>query len=237
MKLLDEADELRKLRAQADRRTADLIPALFHEMFGDPATNPKEWPIKTAGELMMACDYGTSQKANEDGRGIPVLRMGNVTVDGQLDLEDLKSLELDAGELSKQFLQVGDVLFNRTNSRELVGKTGMWDGRFDAVAASYFIRVRFSTDIEHPQHFTTFMNLPFMKRRLAEMARGAVGQANINSKELKSIPVPVPPLPLQKEFAQQVAEIRDMEAEQAKGKTRLDALFQSLLHRAFEGEV
>ena len=132
---------------------------------------------------------------------------------------------------------MGDVLFNRTNSRELVGKTGMWDGRFEAVAASYFIRVRFRTDKEHPQHFTTFMNLPFMKRRLAEMARGAVGQANINSQELKSIPVPVPPLALQKEFARCVTEIRALEAEQATSRTRLDALFQSLLHRAFNGEL
>ena len=237
VKLLDEADELRKLRAQADCRTAALIPALFHEMFGDPSTNSKKWPQIPAGELMAACDYGTSQKANEANRGIPVLRMGNVTISGELDLEDLKTVELAADELTKQRLQTGDVLFNRTNSRELVGKTGMWDGRFDAVAASYFIRVRLDADIEHPQHFTTFMNLPFMKRRLAEIARGAVGQANINSKELKSIPVPVPPLPLQKEFAARVMEIREMEAAQAASRRRIDHLFQSMLHRAFNGEL
>jgi type I restriction enzyme, S subunit len=102
VKLLDEADELRKMRAQADRRTADLIPALFYEMFGDPDTNPFDWPVKHAGDLMDACDYGTSQKANEDGRGIPVLRMGNVTIDGDLDLEELKTVELVDGELAKQ---------------------------------------------------------------------------------------------------------------------------------------
>jgi type I restriction enzyme S subunit len=113
----------------------------------------------------------------------------------------------------------------------------MWDGRIEAVAASYFIRVRFHAGIEHPQHFTTFMNLAFMKRRLSEMARGAVGQANINSKELKSIPVPVPPLPLQQEFAQRVTEIRELEAGQAASRQRLEALFQSLLHRAFQGEL
>lgn len=136
VKLLDEADELRKLRAQADRRSADLIPALFHEMFGDPATNSKGWPLHTAGELMEACDYGTSQKANEAGLGVPVLRMGNAIMTGELDLDDLKTVELEEGEYIKQRLQAGDVLFNRTNSRELVGKTCMWDGRFDAVAAS-----------------------------------------------------------------------------------------------------
>ena len=235
--LLDEADQLRKLRTQADSRNAKLIPALFHEMFGDPFTNPNGWPLHSAGELMAACDYGTSQKANEENRGIPVLRMGNVTIAGELDLEDLKTVELADSELEKQRLRAGDVLFNRTNSRELVGKTGMWDGRFDAVAASYFIRVRFRADVEHPQHFTTFMNLPFMKRRLAETARGAVGQANINSQELKAITVPVPPLHLQQEFAKRVTEIRDMETAQAANRQRLEDLFQSLLHRAFNGEL
>ena len=237
VKLLDEADELRKLRAHADRRTAALISALFHGMFGDPATNPKGWPIQTAGELMKSCEYGTSKKANEAGLGVPVLRMGNVTTDGQLDLEDLKTVELSDDELEKQELEAGDVLFNRTNSRELVGKTGMWDGRCKAVAASYFIRVRFGSEVEHPQHFTAFMNLPFMKKRLAEIARGAVGQANINSQELKSIKLPLPPLALQKEFAQRVAEIRALETAQATSRTRLDALFQSMLHRAFNGEL
>ena len=70
MKLLDETDELRKLRAQADRRTTDLIPALFHEMFGDPSTNSKNWPLQPVGEIIEACDYGTSQKANEEGEAL-----------------------------------------------------------------------------------------------------------------------------------------------------------------------
>lgn len=237
VELLDEADELRKLRARADRRAADLIPALFYEMFGDPDANPLGWPVKQAGDLMAACDYGTSRKANEDRRGLPVLRMGNVTIDGRLSLEDLKLVELDEDELAKQRLRSGDVLFNRTNSRDLVGKTGMWDGRFDAVAASYFIRVRFHPDAENPQHFTTFMNLPSMKYRLAKMARGAVGQANINSQELKSIQLPVPPVSLQMIFAARVSEIRALEFEQAKSFRRMDDMFQSLLNRAFKGEL
>jgi type I restriction enzyme, S subunit len=237
VKLLDETDELHKLRTQSDRRTASLVFALFYEMFGDPVSNAKDWPVKLAGEFMAACDYGTSKKANEIGRGIPVLRMNNVTADGQLHLEQIKVVELTEGELAKQRLQAGDVLFNRTNSRELVGKTGLWDGRFEAVAASYFIRVRVRDDIEDPQHFTTFMNLPSTKRRLAEMARGAVGQANINARELRTIRVPVPPMQMQKEFTQRVAEIRKLEAEQASSGRRLKDLFRCLLYRAFRGDL
>ena len=149
----------------------------------------------------------------------------------------MKYVELSEDERAKYLLQVGDVLFNRTNSRELVGKTGMWDGRFDAVAASYFIRIRFDLGREHPQHFTTLMNLPLMKRRLAEMARGAIGQANINAQELRSIEFPLPPLTLQREFAARVAEVRALQAQQARSRQRLEDLFQALLHRAFAGEL
>ena len=235
--LLDEADECRKLRAEGDRRTANLIPALFNKMFGDPVANPFGWPVMKAGKLMEACDYGTSEKANEEDKGVTVLRMGNITIGGLLDLKDLKTVELQDKSSKKQRLRPGDVLFNRTNSRELVGKTAIWDGRFDAVAAWYFIRVRFRDDAQHPQHFTTFMNLPFMKQRLAQMARGAVGQANINSKELQSIELPVPPIALQRAFADRVIEIGALEAEQASCRDRLDDLFQSMLQRAFEGEL
>jgi type I restriction enzyme, S subunit len=113
----------------------------------------------------------------------------------------------------------------------------MWDGRFEAVAASYFIRIRLRADIENPQHFVTFMNLPYMKHRLAEIARGAVGQANINSKELQSIEVPVPPITRQQEFAERIAEIRELESKQTQSRKRLHDLFQSMLHRAFNGEL
>lgn len=233
--ILNESDHLRRLRAEAVRRTADLVPAFYYEMFGDPATNPKGWPISRAGDLMICCDYGSSERPNDESKGTPIIRMNNVTSDGNLDISDLKYVQTD--HLDKYRLQAGDVLFNRTNSRELVGKTGLWDGRFEAVPASYFIRVRFDSQKEHPQHFTTFMNLPLMKRRLFEMARSAIGQANINMKELQSIEIPVPPITLQIAFAALVVEIRAFEAAQTASRRRLDDLFQSLLHCAFHGEL
>ncbi len=237
VKLLDEAEALQRLRREADGRTDTLIAAVFREVFGDPSTNPKAWQVEQVGNLMLICEYGTSRKASETGQGIPILRMNNVRTDGSLDLSDLKTVELDEAERAKFRLEEGDVLFNRTNSRELVGKTGLWDGRFEAVAASYFIRVRFDPNREHPQHFTTFMNLPFMKLQLRKMARGAVGQANINAQELKAIQLPVPPIELQRIFAVRVAEIRELQSAQAACLQRLDGLFQSLLHRAFQGEL
>ena len=133
VQLLDSAEALNRLRAAADAQTARIQGALFNSMFGDPVVNPHGWAVRPAGDLMVVCEYGTSTKASDDGSGIPMLRMGNVTAAGDLDLADVKAVHLDEGELDKHRLTVGDVLFNRTNSRDLVGKTGMWDGRFDAV--------------------------------------------------------------------------------------------------------
>lgn len=160
------------------------------------ATRSVRW--LTVGDVLDEAAYGTSTKASDTENGVPVLRMGNVRYDGSLDLGDLKYVSLPPKELSKHLLREGDILFNRTNSRDLVGKTGLWDGRFDAVAASYFVRLRVNRRIVMPEYLWLYMNSPGMKRRLFATARGAIGQANINTEELRGLPIPLPPLPEQR---------------------------------------
>ena len=198
--IMNRATKIERLRAKAAECLREFVPALFIKMFGDPVTNPMGWKSQTLGNCCLLIRYGTSRKANGRGEGVPVLRMGNVTYGGDLDLADLKHVSLADGEMSKYGLQPGDILFNRTNSRELVGKTGLWDGRFPAVAASYFIRLRLDECRVLPGYVWAAMNSAAMKGRLFAMARGAIGQANINARELGSIPVPVPDLALQARF-------------------------------------
>ncbi len=202
--LLDRAAEIRRRADAARAKARAIIPALFLDMFGDPATNPKGWPVTMVGDVLDSASYGTSQKASDAGDGLPVIRMGNVTMNGQLDTTGLKYIELTEAEREKAELLAGDLLFNRTNSKELVGKTGLWDGRFDAVAASYFIRLRVNRERIVPAYLWAFFNTSHMKRVLFQTARGAIGQANINAKELRAFPVATPSLPLQTAFAEQV---------------------------------
>ncbi|MCB1601894.1 MAG: restriction endonuclease subunit S [Lysobacterales bacterium] len=231
--LLSRAEAILRLRREAQRKAAELIPALFLDRFGDPASNPKGWPMSPLGNLLAACDYGTSRKASIDGAGIPVLRMGNVDYAGDLDLTDLKHVELDPGELARQALHPGDLLFNRTNSKELVGKTGLWDGRWPAVAASYFIRLRVRSDLVLPEYIWAAMNSKHMKRVLFATARGAIGQANINTQELKAFELMVPPLELQRRFVEEIAAVRSIQATQDQGSRTAQATFDALLHQAF----
>ena len=177
----------------------ELVKSRFVEMFGDPVTNPMGWKVTTVGQVTTDVRYGTSAKANDDGQ-YKYLRMNNLTYDGYLDLSDLKHIDVSDEELEKCVVRKGDVLFNRTNSTELVGKTALFDLDEDMVIAGYIIRVRLH-DIVSPVFFTRFMNMEFMKKQLRSMAKGAVNQANINAQELKAIAMYVPPIELQNEFA------------------------------------
>ncbi len=199
--ILNRAARIERLRRRAQKRLREFIPALFVRMFGDPVENPMGWEIKPLGDFCLLTQYGTSKRANDQGDGIPVLRMGNVTYDGDLDCADLKHVVLPNTDIRKYGLRPGDIMFNRTNSKDLVGKTGLWDARFPAVAASYLIRLRLDELRGCPTFVLAFLNSTPVKGQLFAMARGAIGQVNINAKELRALPLPVPPLDEQRSFA------------------------------------
>lgn len=174
------------------------IKARFVEMFGDPIKNPKGWEVVAIGDVVTEVRYGTSKPAVEGGR-YPYLRMNNLTVDGHLDLNDLKYIDISDDEIEKCVVRKGDVLFNRTNSVELVGKTAVFDLPEDMVIAGYIIRVRLNERLL-PEVLSEYMNLEALKAILRSMAKGAVNQANINAQELQSIKVYLPDMELQKQF-------------------------------------
>jgi len=234
VEILNHANRIRRLRREAIAKARELIPALFIQMFGDPARNPKNLPVVPLGELLDACDYGTSRKATSDPVGPPMLRMGNVTTAGDLDLTDLKYANLPAGVAEKYSLCAGDLLFNRTNSKDLVGKTGIWDREIRAVAASYFIRLRVSNERVSPCYVWAFFNTKYMKYRLYGTARGAIGQANINARELKAFSIPVPPIALQHEFADRVRDIQSLVFRHEQQAAGADTLHTSLASRCFQ---
>lgn len=234
--LLARAEGIMNLRREAQAKAQAIIPALFLDMFGDPATNPRGWPVVPLGQLLRAADYGSSTKASETGAGLPLIRMGNVIYAGDLDLSSLKYVDLEPAKAVRYSLEAGDILFNRTNSKELVGKTGLWDGSIHAVAASYFIRLRVNPQRAIPFYLWTFMNTHHMKRVLFETARGAIGQANINSRELKALSVPVPPLDIQACFEERGRAVQSIAAQQAEALKKAEATFQALSARAFGSE-
>lgn len=241
VQLLNEAAELQVLRARADRRTADLIPAIFEEMFGQ---GKGAWPMSTLGAVVDEFRYGTSNKAT--GQGKATLRIPNVVAQA-VNLDDLKFVPVSADEFERLRLVDGDLLFVRTNGNpDYVGRCAVFDAKAineaghdaeDFIYASYLIRARLKPGVVLPVFVQHYLTSPEGARELRSRSKTSAGQYNINTEGLGNIPLLAPPLQLQKVFSERVAEIRELEASQAACGARLDALFQATLHRAFQGEL
>ena len=228
---LNAVSHLISLRQRQAEKLDELVKARFVEMFGDPVLNCQGFPVRTIGELTTEVKYGTSKPAVEGGK-YPYLRMNNLTIDGKLDLHDLKQIDVDTSEFEKCVVRKGDVLFNRTNSAELVGKTAYYGLDEEMIIAGYIIRVRVNNLIL-PQYLSFYMNMPFMKQRIRSMAKGAVNQANINSKELKSIKVIVPPLEVQGKVVEYEERIDREKDRIQRSAALLETLKRSLMQQYF----
>lgn len=196
--VLSKAEKILNDKIEQINKLDNLVKSRFVEMFGDPIINPKKWKVTTIGNVVTEVRYGTSKPAVEGGK-YPYLRMNNLTYDGHLDLKDLKYIDIPDEEIEKCVVRKGDILFNRTNSIDLVGKTTVFDMSEDMVIAGYIIRVRLKEELL-PEILSQYMNLEAIKKILRSMAKGAVNQANINAQELQKINIYIPDIELQKEF-------------------------------------
>ena len=235
IKILDKAKSLIDKRKEQIKTLDELVKSKFIDMFGSPATNPKGWKVTTIGNITTDVRYGTSKPAVEGGK-YPYLRMNNITYNGYLDLDNLKYIDIEDDELEKCIVRKGDVLFNRTNSAELIGKTCVFDLEEPMIIAGYIIRVRLINEVL-PIYLSMFLNSDFGKELLRGMAKGAVNQANINAQELKSIKIAIPPIEFQNQFADFVKQVDKLKFEMEKSLKELEDNFNSLMQKAFKGEL
>lgn len=232
--ILDKVEALRSKRNDAIAKLDQLLKSVFLQMFGDPATNPKGWPIGKITDLLESFTYGSSEKAASSG-DVPILRMNNITSSGEMNLTDLKYLPADRVS-DKHLVEVGDVLFNRTNSKELVGKTAVYDGPSTMAYAGYLVRAR-PKDAASAHYISGFLNSSYGKATLRGMCKSIVGMANINAKEFSAIEIAIPPIAVQRDFASRVKAVRDYRRRLEAHQGVLDTLFGSLQERAFAGEL
>ncbi|MGM4902042.1 restriction endonuclease subunit S [Tardiphaga sp. 866_E4_N2_1] len=157
--------------------------------------SPK-YPFAKIGALAEFIQYGISERANTDGAGVPMIRMTNLQPLGW-DLSDLKHIELGQAALKKHRLEPGDILFNRTNSKELVGKCEVFNEPGDWVFASYLIRVRLDRSKALPDFVSAFLNTETGRMQIDQVSRQIAGMSNVNAEELKELEIPLPPLSVQ----------------------------------------
>jgi type I restriction enzyme S subunit len=239
VKLLDEADALRKLRTDADRCTAALIPALFDEMFDDPSQNSLRLPLTRLADLCaIPPNYGTMVPARANGGAWLTIRVANIQND-TLNLTSKKFVTLENDMLERHTVREGDLLLARAiGSEEHLGKCIIaYPGNEKWAFDSHLMRVRLDRQKCEPEWVKSLLESVGGRQLFLNNTRKSAVQFNINSKEFGNIVVPLPELDRQREFLGRVREMRELTEVQSTSRVHLDALFQSMLHGAFTGEI
>lgn len=161
---------------------------------------PVHWRLATVEDVTSICQYGLSIPLNESGQ-YPILRMMNYD-DGRIIANDLKYVDLDDADFNSFKVHKGDILFNRTNSADLVGKVGIFDLEGDYVFASYLVRLRADENQILPDVLNYYLNSGLGQRRLLAYATPGVSQTNISAGNLKKVLVPLPPMEEQKQIVE-----------------------------------
>lgn len=229
--VLEAADCARQQRKAANALTEQFLQSSFVHLFGDPVQNEIGWEVVKIRDVASEAKYGTSKPSQSDGV-YPYLRMNNITYDGRWNFSDLKFISLEENEKDKYLIKRGDLIFNRTNSKELVGKTAVYNRNEEMAIAGYLIRVRLN-ERAVPEYVSGYLNSSFGKELLKSMCKNIIGMANINAQELQNISLPLPPLALQQHFASIVADAEILRQKQQESEKELEHLFQALLQQYF----
>lgn len=244
----DDADEgssilLEKVKAEKAKLIVEKkikkekpLPEIKREEI--PFEIPNNWVWCRIGDIATNVEYGTSQKADLDSTNVPVLRMNNILY-GKVVLEKLKYLKPNIKDLPRLFLRNNDILFNRTNSYDLVGKSGVFKGDDNTFTfASYLIRIQF-LDLISPDFINYYINS--VQCRESQIEPDIIqqnGQANYNGTKLKNVITPLPPLAEQKRIVEKLEKLMafcdELEANIRESKRHAEALLQVALKEALE---
>ncbi|MGI8839190.1 MAG: hypothetical protein ACR2F8_00130, partial [Caulobacteraceae bacterium] len=222
--LLDRAAEIRRRADAARAKARAIIPALFLDTFGDPATNPKGWPVMTLGDAISSGPQnGLYKPATDYGSGVRILRIDSFD-DGTIANQGaLKRLRLDQETTDKFKLSEGDIVVNRVNSPPQLGKSVLIPRLEEPVVfESNMMRMRVNSDLLLPPVLGVMLQLNSVRQALIKNAKHAINQSSINQGDVTRIMVFAPPIPLQSAFAERIQRIdavtRHLDAAAAKAE-------------------
>ncbi|MEF8712583.1 MAG: restriction endonuclease subunit S [Accumulibacter sp.] len=234
--VLQGAEDLAKTKRLISEKIDQLVRTIYWEHFGAWYTPDGLRDSVRISEYVDDSQYGVSEAM--EGRGShAVLRMNSITTSGWLDLSDLKYANLSKRDADSTILKNGDLLFNRTNSKELVGKCAVWRGTKENFSfASYLVRFRLKHGML-PEYLWATLNSAYGKYRLVNAAKQAVSMANVSPTDLGRLTVPLPPLPLQENFARLVTQIEALRTEMLSKVGHFEELRALVTQQAFSGEL
>ena len=219
------------MRREAETKAKEIVPALFLDMFGDPATNPKGWEVRTIGDVASYTRYGPrfpDRKYAETGAHI--LRTTDMDTNGTVRWDEAPILPVTKDEARRFSLRRGTIVITRTGAT--IGKVALFRGADrPCIAGAYLIELG-TTDAVELDFLLALLLSRYGQSALTSGSR-AVAQPNLNAPTIRAIPVPIPPRPLQVEFAHRCATARELCEQQRRAVAIAEKTFQSVLARVF----
>ncbi len=239
VEILREADELRRQQQAALTRAQTLIPALFHHLFGDPATNPKGWPVGKLGDFLVTSPQnGLYKHSSFYGSGTPIIRIGDF-YEGELNHPNTwKKLEVTDNEKANYSIQEGDILVNRVNSEEFVGKSALVEGLLETtVFESNMMRLVINPENLSSNFIITYLNTEYARSQMLRRAKRAINQASINQKDVVQLQIYTPPKDLIEYFNEVSAISKQTFLQHRQAFELIMILVESTLLQAFSGKL
>ncbi|ULN67380.1 restriction endonuclease subunit S (plasmid) [Vibrio gigantis] len=218
------------------RNAREVFDSYLQQVFSECS---ERWKQTTLNDLCNKFEYGTSSKSSQEGE-VPVIRMGNIQ-DGSIVMDKLV-YSLNEDDNQKYRLNFNDILFNRTNSAELVGKTAIYKSEEQAIFAGYLIRIHRNEKLLNADYLNFYLNSPIARRYGEQVMSQSTNQANISGSKLKMYPINVPAsLEEQQVIVEKISILKErteeLEATYKSKLKALDELKKSLLQQAFTGQL
>jgi type I restriction enzyme S subunit len=239
VEILDQADALRQQRRQADALSQRILPALFHEMFGDLRQNPNGWDTSDLGELTeIVSGITKGRRTNETNlREVAYLSVVNVQ-DGHLRMDNVKVIEASEAEIKRYQLRPDDLVLTEGGDPDKLGRGALWSGEIgECIHQNHVFRVRTASPRILPLFLSALTASEYGKAYFFSVAKKTTGIASINKRQLSAFPVVIPPIDLQQKFAKALKALNASIDTQTTSAATLATLFQTLLHRAFDGSL
>ena len=240
--VLDRAEALRAKRRAALAELDSLTQSLFLDLFGDPVANERKWPVRAVNDFVAGFESGKSIVGDDEADTTSPYRVLKVSAVTSLEFRPDQSKAMPPLYVPPQshIVRPGDLLFSRANTAELIGATAY----VSATPPNLLLPDKLWRFVWHDQpkadpHFVRFLfQQPKFRQEIGQRASGTSGSMkNISQDKVLTIKVGLPPIKLQREFARRVSAVEKLKTAHRASLAELDALFATLQHRAFRGEL
>jgi type I restriction enzyme S subunit len=229
--ILSRAENIVRMRREAESKAKAIVPALFHQMFGlNGCTTVR---LTELADVVSGVAKGR-KLTGKRSRLVPYLRVANVQA-GELDLSEIKTIEATEAEISELIVRAGDVLLTEGGDFDKVGRGALLEKDIgECIHQNHVFRVRTSSARLLPEYFSTFLQTVAAREYFLRAAKKTSNLASINMTQLKNLPVPVPLLERQEEFRQYFRSARKLEARQTAARQLGEESFHALLAQVFD---